>query len=106
VSIFSDRDIPRSLFPVPANLTNVDFSLESNGETDKADGFADDNSVGMILEENSLGSLKNTLVTFEGISGLKCNFEKTNVLPIGPVQQNINFVQELGFTVVPELSLS
>jgi exonuclease III len=104
-SIFRDSNVPRSLFPVPVNNISRDFFLESNGETDKADGFADDTYVSMLLELESLSYLKITLVEFARISGLKCNFEKTNVLPIGNIPDNLDFVQEVGFSVTQELTM-
>jgi hypothetical protein len=76
--------IPRNLFPVDPDLVPVNFRHESNGETDKTDGFADDTTVITAADYESLSSLKMILTDFENISGLKCNFDKTNVLLIGP----------------------
>jgi exonuclease III len=104
-SIYRDAAVPRNLFPVPVNLIDRKFALESNAETDKADGFADDTSATTIMEIESLSELKTVLNEFAGISGLKCNFDKTNVLPIGTPVHDLNFVIELGFSVVPELTL-
>ncbi len=59
---------------------NRRFSQESNRETDKAEGFADDTSVATIFSYPNLQNLKNILEDFAGISGLRCNLDKTAVL--------------------------
>jgi hypothetical protein len=77
---------------VPADEDDPKFRKESAFETSKADGFADDNSTGTLLEYGSLLALKNILSDFEGISGLKCNTEKTALMQIehiGPVPDKI-----------------
>jgi Reverse transcriptase (RNA-dependent DNA polymerase) len=70
-SVYAVLQVPRNLFPVNPETIPIDFRNESNGETDKADGFADDNSSLTIMEQNSLGNLKSVLIDFAVISGLK-----------------------------------
>ena len=59
------------------------FTYESNQETDNAEAFADDTTVFSLVTGNSLPHLKNSLRAFSEISGLKCNIEKSIIMPIG-----------------------
>jgi hypothetical protein len=77
---------------------NPRFSQESNRETDKAEGFADDTSVATIFSYPNLAHLKNILEEFAGISGLRCNLDKTAVLLIGSSQDVPDDIAALGFT--------
>jgi Reverse transcriptase (RNA-dependent DNA polymerase) len=62
---------------------------ETNYETDKCDGFADDNYTFTIAEENSIRLIFKHLQKFEILTGLKCNVSKTNLMHIGPVSADI-----------------
>jgi hypothetical protein len=77
---------------------NPRFSQESNRETDKAEGFADDTSVATIFSYDNLLHLKNLLEEFAGISGLRCNLDKTSVLLIGSSLNIPENISALGFT--------
>jgi hypothetical protein len=90
---------------VDPELVPVNFRHESNGETDKTDGFADDTTVITAADYESLSSLKTILTDFENISGLKCNFDKTNVLLIGPDPGDVDFIRNLGYSIVDEVNL-
>jgi hypothetical protein len=79
------------------NESNPRFSQESNRETDKAEGFADDTSVATIFSHDNLLKLKNILEEFATISGLRCNLEKTSVLLIGSSQVVTDEIASLGF---------
>jgi exonuclease III len=105
VSIFRNPEVPRNAFPVDYDTQPLDFRNESNGETDKTDGFADDTSVATIVVRGSLLSIRNILTEFEAISGLKCNYEKTNVLCFQAGNNNDDIIAEAGFTKVEELTL-
>jgi hypothetical protein len=65
------------------NEYNVHFSQESHRETDKADGFADDNSTATEANLGSLQALKDICTEFSSFSGLQSNAEKTTLLKIG-----------------------
>jgi hypothetical protein len=104
-SVYSGATVPRSLYPVDPEMINKNFSQESNGETDKTDAFADDSTVVTLADPESLSELKKVLQDFAGISGLKCNFDKTSILLVGPQVQDQNFIIDLGFSVVNELKL-
>jgi hypothetical protein len=103
ISVYYNIPVPRNLFPADPDPININFRYESNCKTDKADGFADDASGATILEYNSINSLKNVLYDFAEISGLKCNFNKSCILPIGnaPVPEEI---RNLGFEIVDEVT--
>jgi hypothetical protein len=81
---------------------NPCFSAESNCETNKAEGFADDTSVATLFDHESLLALKNVLVNFASFSGLRCNMEKTAILQIGRIIPVPDQVRDLGFTLCTE----
>ena len=61
------------------NLTGITFAKqESRSET-----FADDTTIILQRTKNNLIFAKKYLTDFHSISGLSCNVEKTNVIPIG-----------------------
>jgi hypothetical protein len=93
------------MFPADPDLISIDFRYECNGETDKADGFADDTTVLTIVDQESLGGLKKILTDFEQLSSLKCNFDKTNVMLVGPVLRETDFITNLGYSIVNEINL-
>ncbi len=51
------------------------------------------------MEIASLQFLKQVLFDFSEISGLKCNTEKTSLMPIGPVAQVPEEITDLGFQI-------
>ena len=81
------------------------LSQESNRETDKADGFADDNSSATLANLESLSALKESCSEFSLISGLQSNAEKTTLLQIGNVNNLSDEILQLGFTVSNEVTL-
>jgi hypothetical protein len=98
--------------PLPASEPSEKFyEAESNCETDKCDGFADDNYTFTLANETSIRKIFANLKEFEGITGLKCNVAKTNVMQIGLANQefkqkirdlNVTWADEikmLGFTI-------
>jgi hypothetical protein len=66
---------------------NPFFMLESRRETNKNESLADDNTTLMELTEDNLRNLRLILDNFGTISGLKCNYDKTMVMPVGTAQQ-------------------
>jgi hypothetical protein len=79
------------------------FMLESGGETSRNESLADDNTTLMLLNEENLISLRTVLDDFGNISGLKCNFDKTVVMPIGHVGTVLE--NYAGFTVSSSVKL-
>ncbi len=73
-------------FVIPPNFpanTNSFFMYESLGETNKNESLADDNTTLLMLEEKSLATLRSILDNFGRVSGLRCNYDKTVIVPIG-----------------------
>jgi hypothetical protein len=81
------------------------FRNESAFETSKADGFADDNTTGTLLEYNSLLTLKNILSNFAEISGLRCNTEKTALMQIGNKIEISQEIKDLGFGITDKVHI-
>jgi hypothetical protein len=104
-SIYANANVPRAIFPVDRENLPVNFRYESNAETDKVDGLADDTTISILMDIQSLDRLKNILAEFTVISGLKCNLDKTCVLPIGPATDAVNEIPRLGFIVVERFKL-
>jgi hypothetical protein len=76
---------------------------ESRGETTKNESLADDNTTLLELTENNLYTLRESLEKFGDISGLRCNYDKTLVVPIGTntvIPNNLH-----GFTVSNKIKL-
>ena len=87
------------------NLLNF-FWHESNRETSKNEGLADDNSSLVLLEIASLQSIKTALREFGQISGLKCNYEKSVIMPFNVIcPETILEIERLGFSVVDKIKL-
>jgi hypothetical protein len=84
---------------------NVNFRNESNKETDKAEGFADDITGLTIFELESLAALKRILIEFGIFSGLQCNVEKTVLMQVGNRPLPSDEILALGFTLVDEIKI-
>jgi hypothetical protein len=84
---------------------NEHLCQESNRETDKADGFADDNSNAVKTEFESLNRLKILCHEFSLFSGLQSNVEKTTLLKIGSTDVLSQEVLNLGFNITDEIVL-
>jgi Reverse transcriptase (RNA-dependent DNA polymerase) len=98
------QKIPRQIpYLVPAHDP---FSSESNRETDANESLADDNTLLSILERNSLVAVKNSLHDFYLISGLKCNYDKTMLMPMLAISgEESAMLTNLGFKVTTEITL-
>ncbi len=84
---------------------NEHLCQESNRETDKADGFADDNSNAVKAEFESLNRLKTLCHEFSLFSGLQSNVEKTTLLKIGSTDVLSQEILNLGFNITDEVVL-
>jgi hypothetical protein len=99
------KKIPRENLLINNNV-NQFFSKEANRETDKNESLADDNTTITILEEASLLRVREILTQFGLVSGLECNFDKTNVLlTTNPSEQDRDLVRAAGFNVTDSLKL-
>jgi hypothetical protein len=83
----------------------LNFRNESNKETDKAEGFADDTTGLTIFELESLAALIRILIEFGLFSGLQCNVEKTVLMQIGNCRPPSDEILALGFTLVDEIKI-
>jgi hypothetical protein len=96
--------IPRNFQPIENEVEEV-YSAEANRETCSNESLADDNTVLFMLGKLSITTIKNILNDFAA-SGLHCNFDKTCLMPINPInQQEQEWVLEAGFTVVNSIKL-
>ena len=105
-SVFQHMYGPSRPFPVPKNdlPANNAFRNESNRETDKAEGFADDTTGITICAEKNILEIKNILKDFSVISGLHANFEKTQIMPVGK-NDDISFLDSIGIPVVDSCTI-
>jgi len=67
--------------------------------------FADDGNIILKLTRENLELVKQILTDFGAISGLGCNVEKTNLLPIGAVDNINNDIRNVGFTIVSNITV-
>ena len=97
---------PSNPFPMLQNEShsNLKFVCESERETDKAESFADDTSVLAVLSQDNLVNIKQTLLQFSCISGLKCNFEKSVIIPLNNMR-NLGPIDNLDFKVANSFTL-
>jgi hypothetical protein len=109
-SVFSaNNTIPAMLRTKPYK----DFALadrgqnfyDSNRETDKLEGFADDGTVMAKASPLALQAITQNLELFAGISGLRCNVDKSVILPFGCNGQIPAFLHEFGFPVVDSVTI-
>ena len=77
----------------------------SNKQTDKTNAFADDTTACVRTDLQSINQLKNALTQFGNISGLKCNYEKTNIMAVGNRAHLTEEIKNIGFTSVDKIKL-
>jgi hypothetical protein len=103
-STFNKTFGPQLPYPIECNNFgyNRHFSKESNRETDKAEGFADDSSAIVCPDSESIESLEKILEQFTEISGLQCNFGKSSITFINDTPDDLNtkFVVTDSFTLL------
>jgi hypothetical protein len=112
-SLFSTIFGPQTPFSIPNNFQeiNAPFRLESERETNKAEGFADDATVITTADQESISHVENIVEKFHDISGLKCNFSKSSIMFFGEKNNNlvtrfqsVNKVTLLGIEIDNELN--
>jgi len=85
------------------NPNNNDLFLHESGrETVKNESLADDNTTLTLMAAENLRYLRQILDDFSAVSGLTCNYDKTNVLAIGPPVDNIDLA---GFSQTDSIKL-
>jgi hypothetical protein len=100
------KSIPRNVERI-INYDDVHFSQECNRETGKNESLADDNSTIQILDREGIRAIKEILNDFALISGLKCNYDKTVIMPFLDVvdPEIIEEVSGTGFRLASEIEL-
>jgi exonuclease III len=74
--------------------------------TDKAECFADDLSTITPAEAGCVDAIKEDLSNFANISGLKCNVDKSIILPIGFREgSNLEVINNSGFEVAEKVKI-
>ena len=103
----SIEPVPRApTAPILNPLLPDIFRFESNRETSKNEGLADDNTTLTLIRLDCLRSIKTILEDFSVVSGLVCNFDKTVIMPTNPVDDIIRAsIQDLGFTISDSFKL-
>ncbi len=81
------------------------FSHEARRQTSKTNCFADDATVITKLNLETLSTLKQILLDFAAFSGLKCNLDKTFLIPIGADTEIGQNIRDVGFSVVSDITL-
>ena len=93
--------MPRPVFPA----LDANAAPESNRESDKLDAYADDTTACTLTEFESLNAIKNILTDFGEISGLKCNFDKAVIMPVGDRSMVSPEIIALGFPIVEKVKI-
>ena len=95
---------PQTHHPRLTNTRDA-YQHESNRETDKIDAFADDGTGTFEPTRENILRVKDTLTNFAHLSGLECNFDKTNLMMTGSNGQVPADIVNLGFQIVDEIKL-
>jgi hypothetical protein len=101
-SVWQHLQPPHNRIRHDAPAPEDQFALESERETDKNESLADDNTTLTLMATENLGALRRILDEFAEISGLQCNYDKTCVLPLGPVVPGTDLA---GFTLTDKVKL-
>jgi len=82
------------------------FHNENGGQTNKNESLADDNTTLCLLKNSCVMALMDILNKFADISGLRCNVEKSAIMPIG-LTDNHELLQiaNIGIPIVREVKL-
>jgi hypothetical protein len=96
----------RQPVPVFDNTIRDLFRYEKNKCCDKLEGFADDGTVMAKATPEAFLTIRSILDDFENLSGLRCNINKSAVLPIGYDNGEIPaFFHNAGFPVTDKLTI-
>ena len=99
--------IPRDhTLPIPIHNLPEIFRHESNRETSKNEGLADDNTTLTMVKIDSLTHMKQILQEFSTASGLVCNYDKSSIMPINQPDDELRaHILNLGFSLVTSFKL-
>ena len=107
-------ELDKSILPIPRPPSNLQppinipdfFMYETCYETTKNEGLADDNLSLVLLDINSLQSIKTALQDFGRISGLVCNYDKSVIMPFLDIDPDLTReIERLGFQLVTNFKL-
>jgi len=93
---------PGPHLPVPDQESQ--YRYESNHETRKANSFADDANVKLLPTRENIIRVREILIAFGEISGLRCNVRKTSLMLVGTGGAVPNDLTDLGFTVAQSIN--
>ena len=100
----------KKILRVPALVLNANpsslFMYESNRETDKNESLADDNTTITMMDMASLRAARLILGDFGKISGLKCSYDKSVIMPTCEIQDfEKREIETLCFQVESKITL-
>ena len=103
-SVFQHFLIPKFNFNPPGidSSDNLKFRCESLRQTENTEGFADDTSFAGELTSDNVKYISTILDEFAQFSGLRCNFDKTLLIPVGAEPASFDHGR---FTVATEFTL-
>ena len=86
-SVFQHFLVPKWNFDPPGinKIENRKFRYESNRQTENTEGFADDTTTLGKLSTENISFIGEILEEFASFSGLRCNYEKTLLVPVGKI---------------------
>ena len=101
------ENIPRDhTLPIPIHNLPEIFRHESNRETSKNEGLADNNTTLTMVKIDSLTHMKQILQEFLAASGLVCNYDKSSIMPINQPDDELRaHILNLGFSLVTSFKL-
>ena len=80
--------IVAEIFAISIRKNDKIKGININGETSKIEQYADDTYMAFLFEKESLDEIISTLDKFQIISGLKVNYDKTEILRIGSLKNS------------------
>jgi hypothetical protein len=88
------------------NLPSRFLGTKANVQQKKNESFADDSTTFTLFTYEALSRMRDLLMEFSLLSGLRCNLEKTTVMRIGRIDEEIDpRINDLGFTIVKKSTL-
>ena len=80
--------ISSEIFAISIRSNNKIKGININGDSSKIGQYADDTFMAFLFDQDSLDEILNTLDRFELLSGLKVNYDKTEILRIGSLKNS------------------
>ena len=80
--------ISAEIFAIAIRNNNKIKGIDINGKKSKIEQYADDTFMAFLFDQESLDEILYTLDKFQVISGLKVNYDKTEILRIGSLKNS------------------